>query len=122
MTTLDTCIAQHEALLIAENSALSRMDIEAVAALTAEKNRLVNLLRDFQSSPSRPPDLAGRTRVGGLARASNDNKALLERAMLVQRRLMAIVATAAQPPPTGYGKSGAAAAAAALPRAMIARA
>ena len=124
MTTFETCAAQLESLLETENAALSRMDVAAVAALTAEKTRLVSLLRDYLSSPSRHPDLADvGPRVRTLSRASEDNKVHLERAMFVQRRLMAIVASAAQPPATGYGRSGAASLDTAVrPRAMIARA
>ncbi len=124
MKTFEMYAAQLEGLLETENAALSRMDIATVAALTTEKNRLVNLLREYLSNPARPPSLAEMsTSVRGLSRASEDNKAHLERAMLVQRRLMAIVASAARSPATSYGKSGAMTnTASSRPLAMIARA
>lgn len=124
MTTFKMCVVQLEALLRAENAALSRMDVGAVAALTAEKNRLANLLRDLLSDPSHSAELGEVGPVlSGLSSASDDNKKCLERAMLVQRRLMAIVVSAARPPATGYGKSGSATAEAAdRPRAIMAQA
>ncbi len=121
MTTFDACIAQLESLLEAENAALSRMDVEAVAALTCEKNRIVNLLRDYHLDPSRRPDMTEGT-AGRLSRVADDNKILLERAMRVQRRLMAIVAASGKPAVTSYGRNGVAAGGAVQPRAMIARA
>ena len=123
MKTIDACLAQLDILLEAENAALSRMDVSAVASLSAEKSRLVNLLRDFRLDDRRRPDFSEQTILSGLSRAAGENKVLLERAMRVQRRLLAIVASAGKPPITGYGRNGVAAGEATVqPRAIVARA
>ena len=109
MTEFEVCVSQLEMLLAAENAALSNMEVDGVGALAAEKQRLVTRLRDLS------PVLNGEqvsaimaTQLRRLSRTCDDNKALLERAMLVQRRLMGVVVAATRPPVTGYGRQGAA--------------
>ncbi len=123
MTSFEIYAAQLEALLETENMALSRMDVDAVAALTSEKNRLVDVLRDLGPKAATNSDSGLIARVQSLSRTSDANKALLERAMLVNRRLMAVVASAARPANTEYGRSGAATGHSAVqPRAIVAQA
>ena len=122
MTTFDACVAQLDALIEMENAALSRMDMESVAALTAEKNRLVDLLRGYSLDKHGRPNLSPDTgAMRDLSRAADKNKVLLERAMRVQRRLMAMVASAGRPQVSSYGRNGVASGGNVQPRAIMAR-
>ncbi len=91
--------ARLEAVLRAENAALERHDAAGSAALLEEK------LAAARGLPAKgvPPEAALRLRelVG-------ENKRLLERAIRVQDRIMAMVARAARqsPPVAHYGASG----------------
>ena len=109
MTEFEACVSQLELLLAAENAALSNMDVDAIGALAAEKQRLVTKLRDLRPVlDDEQVSAIMATQLRRLSRTCDDNKALLERAMMVHRRLMGVVVAATRPPVTGYGRQGAA--------------
>ena len=124
MIEFETCVSLLEMLLDAENAALSRMDVEAVTALAAEKHRLVDRLRELRPALNKEQiSTVLAVQLRRLSRACDDNKAFLERAMLVHRRLMSLVIAATQPPVTGYGRQGIGIAGSTMQaRAMVARA
>lgn len=124
MMEFEACVSLLEMLLDAENAALSRIDVETVTALAAEKHRLVDRLRELRPAVTEEQvSSALSAQLRRLSRACDDNKALLERAMLVHRRLMSLVIAATRPPVTGYGRRGVAIAGSPKQaRAMIARA
>ncbi len=107
MTTFDACLSQLEALIEIENAALERMDVDAVAALTAEKHRLASTIRELAFGAKNDEAALRRTEpMRKLSGPMETNKILLERGMLVQRRLMAIVVAAATPKAHAYGRGG----------------
>ena len=97
-------------VLDAENSALIRLDLPAAVALLSAKQEA---LAWFEASrPSAPPPRGSHPRLQVVAlrlgAALDENKRLLERAMTVQRRIMALLAQAAreQVPGHCYGSQG----------------
>lgn len=97
------------AVLSAENAALQTMDITGATSWLAPKQRATDaLLAAHKTAP--PPDrmawLAEGQRLNTLVQ---DNKRLLERAMVAQNRVMACIARAvprAMPYATRYGAGG----------------
>jgi len=104
MTTAAELLAD---TLAAENAALAALDLPAATALLAEKRRAT------QSLLSAPPAGATHRRAAEqaldrLRRLSEQNRALLERAIAVQGRVIEIVASAAMQAcaPPRYGAYG----------------
>ncbi len=91
------------ALLEAENAALRAMDAGAVAALVPAKRSAIARLTDAGAGPA--PDAAVLQRLRDLAA---ENRALLERAMAVQGRIIELVAAAIRPAMAAprYGATG----------------
>lgn len=96
-------------VLARENEALTRLDFPAATALAPAKQAALQDLTQGREPPAaadRTPDLLalGR-RVGSLAA---ENRALLERAIAVQTRIVGIIMrAAAKPEPAGhYAASG----------------
>jgi hypothetical protein len=84
-------------LLTQENDALRRLDFSAaIAVVPAKEAALAELTKQPRPNVLPPPLVALVRRLGGLA---TDNQALLERAILVQTRVVRIVARASAPPP-----------------------
>lgn len=79
-------------ILEAENAALDRLDLPGAAALLARKTQSLETLREAAAASPEKTDVAtARTR---LATLSERNRILLERALLVQGRVMASIARA----------------------------
>jgi hypothetical protein len=91
--------ARLEAILLAENEALERHDAVTATALLDEKLAAANALSGAEIS------LEAGERLRALAA---ENRRLLERAIKVQGRIIAMVARAAQksPPVSRYGARG----------------
>ena len=99
-------------ILARENAALASFDFGAVGTFIDEKRSALEALGalapDRTASPTEtrsPTDLALAERLQGLAET---NKHLLEQAMVVQNRIMAVLAEAARHAqlPKGYGAGG----------------
>ncbi len=109
MTTASTPGGRLEAVLSKENAALLRLDIAGASDLLAEK---LAAARDLEAAPpsERTPEAAAMAlRLRDLAQ---ENRRLLERAILVQSRVVEVVARAAYGAAqgsSGYGANGAAA-------------
>ncbi len=101
-----------------ENDALAAMRLEDAAALLPLKQSSADAISRIVRPVDLPADLMTRLRV-----AARMNQTLLERAMTVQGRVIALVAGPAASDAPRYGAGGAIAAARAVaPRAFIARA
>jgi len=90
-------------LLTQENDALRRLDYTAaVAVVPAKEAALAELTKQPNPNAPPPPLLALGQRLRGLA---TENQTLLERAIVVQTRIVRIVARAYAPPPAAnqYG-------------------
>lgn len=88
------------ALLEAENTALRALDITAVAEMLSAKRAAVDALAD---------EPIGAETAERLRLLATDNRRLLERAIAVQGRVVALVADALKPPLTAprYARDGA---------------
>lgn len=123
---MTTQTAQPDTLLLAaqrladalarENAALLARDVAGAEALFQEKQRAADGFAAAQSAVRAPLPPAQRAalrpvalRLGALGQ---QNRALLERAIVVQQRVLGIIARAARTPPVaaGYGARGQAAA------------
>lgn len=101
-------------VLRAENDALARLDLPAAAGLLDGKQAAAAAfaaLAGTAAQPGRPASGEAREVAAGLRELAQDNQRLLERAMLVQNRVIgtitrAAAATVAQTAPR-YGRSGA---------------
>ncbi|WP_428376603.1 hypothetical protein [Lichenicoccus sp.] len=97
-------------VLDAENAALRRLDLAAAVALVAAKQAA--LARFEAARPRTPPPHGSEPALGAAAirlqAALAENRKLLERAMTVQGRIMALLARAAreQIPEQRYGSQG----------------
>lgn len=93
MTTDTTAADRLEAVLQAENIALLQPDLAAAASLLPEKLAAVGALGAAAPLPQTPAgaDLAARLKDLG-----QENRRLLEKAILVQSRVVELVARAAQ--------------------------
>ncbi|MGH7040517.1 MAG: hypothetical protein ACREFY_00100 [Acetobacteraceae bacterium] len=97
----DTALAL-VAVLEAENAALDAMDLAGAAALLGRKQHAAEEFAASVHLPlAIPPQLSARLRE-----AAARNRALLERGLEVQGRVLAIVASAARPATIGYGARG----------------
>ncbi|MGI4880968.1 MAG: hypothetical protein ACRYG4_26195 [Janthinobacterium lividum] len=100
------------AVLDAENAALRDLDFRRLGSFVDEKRIALSVLT---ASPSAPADQATtiedpvREALGiRLRRLTEENRGLLERAIIVQNRIMAVLASAARQAqaPVGYGAKG----------------
>ena len=85
-------------VLEAENAALRALDFPGATALFEEKQRALALLGNAgaESAPM----------LDRLRHAAEENRELLERAVLIQGRIIGIVLQAAAPKPRGYAAGG----------------
>ncbi len=119
--TVEALLAKLDAILEAENRALAHMDLGAVAALVADKNAIAEQLQAALSACGKEEVRTLMQRRGTmLSSAIGDNKALLERAMRVQRRMVGLIAAASEPAPALYSRRGLQAGVTHKPRAMMA--
>ena len=96
-------------VLSAENEALEMMDITGATALLALKQRATDDLLAAQRTTPPPERSAWLAEGQRLAALAQENKRLLERAMMAQNRVMACIARAiprAVSHFAGYGASG----------------
>ena len=103
MTELDALVA----VLREENAALERHDYAAAGALLVRKTGAARALTDAAKRGQRPGPAAAQE----LAAMADTNRRLLERAVAVQRQVVALVARAASgagAPAGRYGRTGAA--------------
>jgi hypothetical protein len=101
-------------VLAQENAALKRLDFPAAVALVPAKEAALAEVIKRQATPMRPSVLVQR-----LAELAAENQVLLERAIVVQTRIVRIVARASAPSPAatrynGYGGGAPSARAAAM--------
>jgi hypothetical protein len=100
------------AVLTAENAALSELDLPRVAALGTEKREAAEALAAAPSGPLLPASRAQLESCGSqLTTLVVENRRLLERAIAVQARVIAIIARAGKRElahrPATYGRRGA---------------
>lgn len=95
MTPLLAAAGRLERVLLAENAALQALDLHALPGLLHEKAAAAAALDAVATLPAAPAaDLqAQAARVRGLA---TENRRLLEHAILVQDRVLRLVASAAR--------------------------
>ncbi len=95
--------------LAEENAALAALDLPRAAAMLADKQRAA---ADFIAAQGEPVVAAQRDAAENLARRlqslAEENRALLERAIVVQGRVIGVIARAAAPAvaPSCYGARG----------------
>lgn len=77
-------------ILERENTALQAMDLGAAAALAADKRRAVGTLAALRPGP------VPRAALSRLETLTHRNRALLERGLAAQGRVIGLIATAAQ--------------------------
>jgi hypothetical protein len=85
-------------VLEAENAALRALDFPRATGLLEEKRRALAIL----GSIAAPPTLA----LDRLRQVAEENRELLERAVLIQGRIIGIILQAAAPRPRGYAAGG----------------
>lgn len=113
-------------VLVRENTALSKLDLRGAGALLPEKRDAAQAFADVQSAE--PPGTAKRARLAEqadrLRTLASENRRLLEHALVVQTRVMGIVARASRPvvPAPRYGATGHLANVRAAPCALSSRA
>ncbi len=95
-------------VLEAENLALTALDFARVGLFQDEKRTALAALNDYSAEAANPTidkDPALGVRLRALA---ENNRRLLEQAILVQNRVMAVLASAARTiqVPVGYGAKG----------------
>jgi flagellar biosynthesis/type III secretory pathway chaperone len=96
-------------ILIEENAALVALDLPRAVAMLPDKQRIAT---DFITAQAAPIPAAQREvaeRLGERLRTlAQDNRALLERAIAVQGRVIGVIVRAAAPAvaPSGYGAHG----------------
>ena len=107
-------------VLAEENAALGSLDFQTAVGLLGQKRAAVARLETAAPAMEAQPARALLGRLHGLAM---ENRRLLERALRVQSRVIAIVAGALPiPPPASYGRNGATTSARATSVALSARA
>jgi hypothetical protein len=96
-------------LLERENAALERMDITAATAMLADKQQAIAALVASQCEPVGDDEADRRARTQRLGALAAANRQLLERAIIVQDRVLGMIASAL-PQATGrdggYGAGG----------------
>jgi hypothetical protein len=108
------------AVLTCENAALANLDLRRAAGLLAEKQQAAAAFVAAQPDGGTPPaELVFRLRD-----LAQENRARLEHAVAVQRRIIGIIARAirSSAPVPGYGATGATAAGRTVPFTLSARA
>lgn len=85
-------------VLEAENAALRALDFPRVTALLEEKRRALAMLRTM-GAPTTPV-------LDRLEQTAKENRELLERAVLIQGRIIGIILQAAVPNARGYVAAG----------------
>ena len=119
LTAAATALAE---TLAEENVALAALDLAAAAALLARKQAAVEAFARAQAAPCGPPDDAQRRVAAQLRDLAEENRALLERGLRVQARVLELVARAVKrPAPARYGARGAPASGAIAPVIVSAR-
>ena len=93
MTTATQAGLRLEAILRAENAALTRLDVAGASALLEQKLAAARELGSTPPLPRTPEAAAMALRLRDLA---DENRHLLERAILVQGRVVELVARAAR--------------------------
>lgn len=115
----DQAVAALADVLARENAALAAMDMHGATALLAEKRAALAAL-EGAATGAREPALAR------LRQLAAENRVLLERAMAVQSRVIALLVHAVReqtrPPCAFYGRGGTPGIVPALPLSMSARA
>ena len=108
--------------LAQENAALAAMDLAGAAAMLEAKRAAAAAFDAAQAQPFPPADAALRVAIR-LRDTAEENRLLLERALRVQGRIVALLARAARPRPpvTRYGARGALAHAPSAPAIVSAR-
>ena len=86
-------------VLARENAALQRLDFAEAVTLVADKEAaLANLVAQGEATPQQPLPVEAATLGRHLQALAVENRALLERAITVQTRVVSIIARAARPP------------------------
>ena len=98
-------------ILETENAALAALDFNQVAGFVNEKRAALEALNAVSPSPGTSPvatDAAHQAVARRLQYATSENKRLLEQAITVQTRIMAVLAGAARQAQAlpGYGATG----------------
>lgn len=96
-------------ILAAENEALAGMNIPAAIALVASKQTATDRLLAAREHGSLPPTAEAIAAAERLRILAEDNRRLLERAMVAQKRVLACIAAAvpaAMARQQGYGATG----------------
>lgn len=106
--------------LARENAALAALDLQRAGAMLVEKQRAVAEFTDAVTGASL--DDADRPLASRLRSLTDENKALLERAIAAQARVMAVFAQAVTPQPGYGGPRGRAPAGRPIPFALAAQA
>jgi ferric-dicitrate binding protein FerR (iron transport regulator) len=91
--------------LAEENAALAALDLPRAASILADKQRAA---AGFIAAQSMPLSAARHDAIERVAALATENRALLERAMTVQSRVIGVIARAAAPAiePSVYGAQG----------------
>jgi CHASE3 domain sensor protein len=95
--------------LAEENAALTALDLPRAAALLADKQRAVTGFLAASNAPiAAQQDASFEAMVRRLQSLSDDNRALLERAIAAQGRVIGVIARAVAPvvAPSGYSSDG----------------
>ena len=92
MTALQAAAARLERILAAENAALQAMDLDALPSLLLEKTAATAELEAAAVPSADTPDL--QAQAGRVRTLAAENRRLLERAILVQDRVLRLVASA----------------------------
>ena len=95
-------------VLEAENALLTRLEFGQVGALQQDKREALATLDGHTAEAGDPTAIGDPALVNRLQRLAAENRRLLELAILVQKRVMAALASAARTTqmPVGYGWMG----------------
>ena len=95
-------------VLEAENLALSALDFGRIGVFQDNKRTALDGLNRFAAQAADPAVEKDPAVGARLQRLAEENKRLLERAIMVQKRIMAVLASAARTAqaPIGYGSKG----------------
>ena len=95
-------------VLEAENAALAGLEFRRVGLFQHDKEAAMAALNSLAAATTDPTIAADRLLGNRLRQLAAENRRLLEQAILVQRRIMAVLAEAARTAqsPVGYGSKG----------------
>ncbi len=86
-------------VLARENAALQRLDFSAAVALVADKEAaLASLIAQGEATPQQALPAEAASLARHVQALGEENRALLERAITVQTRVVGIIARSARPP------------------------